>query len=348
MQPGPQGESIFLNPEDNPLYTPSELTRVALIYFATNERELDDDDRRVLDRLKRYYSEERLRDNHVFFSVVGYADWRPADNLGLSQERARSVRRFLDSTIGQYPNITEDRLGPGEPDHREHETNCINAHYHCTSQGNGASGDRLQGITAAQLNRFRVAEVHARMERDLPPPPPPPNPTPDSTRIRLARSTHFKIRMLQGRGADIPFTPLSGNWNAIEIVDVQNNIRRIYEYKGGGFGISLPVNWSGSSSWVDVYTYAPLSVSHFGGPTIHGGFGRTAPNYSEDRFILIGPVRYGSDTVILRFRGQLGESLRDSQNIGGGIDFGVLQAAHAATTVPPDYTANSESRLPRG
>jgi hypothetical protein len=338
-----QGESVFLNPDDNPrLSADEDMHLVAHIYFPTNVTELDDDDLRALDRLKLYYNEERLRQNHVYFAVIGFADWRQADNLRLSQERARHVRRFLDNTIGICDNIDPNRaeLAPNEGRHVEEGTNCRCGHYHCTSQGNGVWGTVADGRSSRQLNRFRVAEIFARTQ-PVPPPLPEPTPTPETTRIRLARSTHFKIRLLQGVGADIPFTPLSGNWNAVEIVDVQNNIRMFFKYTGSGFGVSLPVNVSGSSSWLDVYTTPfELHVSNFGGPALHWGFGlQVGRGYTEDYFILFGLIRYGGDTVALRFRGAWSEK---GLNLGGGADVGVLEnRGRTATAVPPDYTTGS-------
>lgn len=338
-----QAQSIFLNPDDNPRFAGhGDWNLVAHIYFATNETELDDDDLRVLDTLKRYYSEERLQENHVYFSVVGWADWRQADNISLSQGRARSVRRFLDSTIGQYPGITENRIDPG-PDYREHETNCINAHYYCTSQGNGVAGSRLHGYTASDLSRFRVAEIYARMGPVLPPLPE--DNTPESTRIRLARGTLFSIRLLQGIGADIPLTGLSGNWNAMEVVDVRNHIRQIYEYTGLGFGIGLtPVSCGGISSWHDpeIVTGVEIHVRNFGGPTAHAGGGvqglqeiiQSAPHGGADVFFLVGPTRYGSDTVLLVF---VGEPSDRGLQFGAGFDGGALVVRGPATRVPDDY-----------
>lgn len=326
-----QGRSIFIPPDD-------DLIRcIAHIYFPTSGTELDDDDIHVLEQIRDLYDPTTMLGRQLNLYVFGTADWRPADNDRLAMVRARSVRRWLDNNIGNCDQIPVDQaeLNPGERlDFPEHGTNC-NALYHCTSQGNGVSGTRADGLTAEQLNQFRAAHIYARIG-PVPPPSvdiqvPPPQPIPP------VLSTHFKIRILQSCGMDIPLLGLSGNYLAMEIVDTTNNIRRIFRYTGPGFGFSLPFNVSRTSDWKPFTTTVPMNVSDFRGPVIHFSWGiAVVRGRTDDVFQLCAPVIYGGDSVRVRFQGSWSDQ---AINVGFGVDFGGLEPVGLGwSRVPSDYT----------
>lgn len=336
-----QGTSEFIDPG-----TDEHIVCIAHIYFPTNGTSLDSDDIGVLNQVRALYPPTRMLGRRLNLYVTGTADWRPADNDRLARVRARTVRRWLDNNIGNCNHIPEnqDAPGAGEGTIPEHGTNC-NALYSSYSVGRGVSGTRADGLTAEQLNRFRAAHVYARIG----PVPPPSNdiqtPGPQPPAEPLV-STHFKMRILQSCGMDIPLLGLSGNYTVPEIVDTTNNIRRIFEVIGPGIGAGLPANISGASGWQAFTTTVPMNVNDFRGPMIHFVLGLAArAGWVTEVFHLIAPVIYGGDSVRIEFPWTY--SVGATLNIGFGIDFGGLEPTGLGwSRVPRDYTTRTNPPYP--
>jgi len=349
--PAVHGTSVFIRPENDEQLR--HFGFIAHIYFPTLATQLDADDERVLGEVKDYFmtSDPVMLRAPVRFLVWGTADWRRADNDSLAQERARSVRRWLDTNIGDCAAIDEDlgEPGPGEgaPGVMEHGTECRpSPWYQADSQGRGVAGTPRDGLTPEELNEFRAAHVLAVMGRvaiseEIRRPPPDPLPP--------LRSTHFKIRILQSFGGDVPLIPsLSGNYAAMEIVDTTNNMRLIFEYIGWGAGWSfMPVNASRTSAWQAFTTTAQLNLIDFEGPVLHTSAGIAfRRGATVDTFRLFGPAMNGADSIYLVFSGTWEEAVAG----GFGADFGGLEPVVSLVgwnRVPPDYTTNPDYPLPR-
>jgi len=336
-----QGTSEFIDPGTN-----ERNVCIAHIYFPTSGTSLDSDDIDVLNRIRQLYNPTRMLGRRLNLIVEGTADWRPADNDRLARLRARTVRRWLDNNIGNCDQIPIDQPGPGpgERDSTEHGRNC-GPLYLSISEGMGVSGTRADGLTAEQLNRFRAANVYARIG----PVPPPSNdiqtPGPQPPAEPLV-STHFKMRILQSCGMDIPLLGLSGNYTVLEIVDTTNNIRRIFEVSGPGIGAGLPVNISGASGWQAFTTTVSMNVNDFRGPMTHFVLALAArAGWATEVFHLIAPVIYGGNSVRIRFPWTY--SAGATLNIGFGIDFGGLEPTGLGwSRVPRDYTTRTNPPYP--
>jgi outer membrane protein OmpA-like peptidoglycan-associated protein len=291
-----QGTSRYSDPQ------PSPDGLVARIYFPTSETTLDEQDLAVLAQVVDHYR-ILLLGNSIHFDVVGTADWRPADNDRLANERAESVRQYLDNAFLRN-----------------------SSGYSCSSSGIGTIGTPNDGSTAEELSEFRRADIitlfrHRRREPEPTPEPDPPEPV---------LSTNFKARVVGSAGGGVV---IGVGFGGLEIVDTTNNRRLYYRYAGLGVSAGLS-GASGISDWIEFNTSVPIRVEDFEGPVFHtAGGAALGRGPMVETFRIFGPTIPGADVVLLEYVGIWEEGWA----LGAGVDFGPLDPIADVDEVSEDY-----------
>jgi hypothetical protein len=153
--------------------------------------------------------------------------------MALSRRRAENVARYLESRGIQSRQLQIDAVGEG---------------FATTHPAENAD-DRAVAILAARLF-------------ELPPQPAPRPPTPTTT----PTATSFRLRMIGGIGAGARVVAVDRLY--FEIWDPAHKLSSIYEYTGGGVGVSVrSVSATMKGPWNEFRTTGPVAVDEFHGAT---------------------------------------------------------------------------------
>lgn len=169
-----------------------------------------------------------------------------AHNLALSRRRAEGIANVLRSRGVPGPQLQVDAVGEGLASSVVAEN----------------ADDRAVAILAAPLHD--------------PPPPPQPRPAPAT----IPTATSFRLRLVGGIGAGARVVAVDRLY--FQIWDPAHGVSSIYEYTGGGIGVSVrSVSATMEGPWNDFRTTGPVAVNEFGGAArfTTGGAGPYTLNY---------------------------------------------------------------------
>jgi hypothetical protein len=256
---------------------------IGRIFFATDERTLDQNDVDVLHGLAYYMKAylaraegPRLRPFTMGF--IGWADYRGAAayNMRLSQERADMVRAYFD----------EEFKGRGSTPHWRHHYNSIShGAGEGKARGSQIAQDRRVDITSnrkfKQIVEFEDRQIQGRVN--------------DKT---LSRIFQFRVRL--GYQVGIPIFEVGVQVFFVEIRNPRNGRTIQLKFMGQGGGIGLPVGASLPSDWQQVDVGSFMEVDDFEGrgeiTNASGGFD------SSTIFGFYGPNDYGRTPEYQRLR----------------------------------------------
>jgi len=150
-------------------------------------------------------------------------------NLALSRRRAENIARHLQRLGIPGAQLQIDAVGEGFATIKPAEN----------------ADDRAVSLMAAPL-----------FEAPPPPRPPPTQPTPTATT--------FRLRLVGGIGAGARVIALDRLY--FEIWDPSHGLSSIYEYTGGGIGVSVrPISATMKGPWNDFAATGPVAVDEFAG-----------------------------------------------------------------------------------
>lgn len=212
----PSQEKSWMDPRGHPDYP----GLVGQIYFATNDRALDADDREAIgaaiDYYRSYYG-NFYRNSRVLFKFVGNADSRgdAKYNLWLGKVRAEAVKNFFDSKFSdyQYYHSVAESLG---------ETK---------ASGNLKGSRRVDVFSSFIISRD--TSVHFENQLLL-------------GKYHSLKGRKFKIRTISGGG--LGFLVFGGTVLTIEIMSPRSERSAFYTLTsltgGVSFGLARPTGWT--------------------------------------------------------------------------------------------------------
>lgn len=289
----------------------SQTGHVASIYFPTNVAGFGADDMQVIGQL-RFLLGLRLQQGPATLKVIGYADYRGREryNHGLSERRAIAVAEQFER-YAAYPNLQSEIYGFGESEAPQ------------------------IGTTAGDLAPYRRVDVIVLPPAPAPIPEQEPEPIPQ--RDPYPVSDRWMCRIVGSAGGGIG--PAGVSFFYLEVVDLTNNLRMYFQYRGGLAGLApgLSAGLSGASpgtSWQEFTTSIPLHIRDFEGPARHTSGGVQLGRGPAAEYVhILGTVAHGADSVYLAWEGLWEEGW----SLGAGTDVGPLEAADDPEPVPAGY-----------
>ena len=154
------------------------------------------------------------------------------------------------------------------------------------------------------------------------------------SKLPLANKWKVRIRGSAGGGYVLGLSVFG-----LEIIDLDNNLRMYYFYRGGlatlGPGLSAGlIGASPGTDWQEFTTSVPIRISDFEGPARHttGGI-QLGYGPSAEYIHLFGPSIAGANSVYLGWMG----IWEEGWGLGGGTDVGPLEPVTRPEKVPPGY-----------
>lgn len=198
---------------------------VGQIFFKTNDKELDSQDREVMDGALDYwrsYNANYYRRVPVLFKFVGNADHRgnAAYNKQLGLKRSNVVKLAFDNAFRGYPYYLSAAESLGESKARRNDL---------------AGSRRVDIFTSFVIPVDRSVSFENQVLKGI---------------YRGERSRKFRLRVFLGAGVSVG--PLGGNVLSIEIMDPRTERTAMYTLTSLSGGLSIGLNRP--TGWNDIDT----------------------------------------------------------------------------------------------